>query len=127
MRSDTAERPSTTLVGCLHAAHGAYMIAVGLGLGLFAWILPTLLVKVVDSGVVDPTVLPGIARQVIDHPHLMPLVAMPVIVFGLMGIRRVPPAWLWVVLGYGSLLVPALVLVYSFVVTIGLLYRYTPL
>ena len=121
----TTER--TSLVGCLHAAHGAYMIATGLGLGLFAWILPTLLVKVVDSGVIDPTVVPRIARQVIDHRHVMPLVAIPVIVFGLMGIKRVPPAWLWVVLGYVSLLAPAIVLVYTFVVTIGLLYRYTPL
>ncbi len=90
-------------------------------------ILPTLLVKVVDSGVIDPTVVPRIARQVIDHRHLMPLVAIPVIAFGLMGIRRVPPVWLWVVLGYGSLLGPALVLLYTFLVTIGLLYKFTPL
>ncbi len=117
----------TSLIGWLHAAHGTYMIATGLGLGLFAWILPTLLVKVVDSGVIDPAAVPRIARQVIDHRHLMPLVAIPVIAFGLMGIRRVPPAWLWVVLGYGSLLVPAFVLLYTFIVTIGLLYRFTPL
>ncbi len=123
----STERPSKSLIGCLHAAHGTYMIATGLGLGLFAWILPTLLVKVVDSGVIDPGAAPRIARQVIDHRHLMPLLAIPVIAFGLLGIRRVPPAWLWVVLGYGSLLVPAFVLLYTFIVTIGLLYRYTPL
>jgi len=117
----------TSLIGWLHAAHGAYMIAAGLGLGVFAWILPTLLVKVVDSGVIDPTIVPRIARQVIDHRHVMPLVAIPVIAFGLMGIKRVRPAWLWVVLGYVSLLAPAMVFVYTFVVTIGLLYRYTPL
>ena len=66
-------------------------------------------------------------RAVIEHRHLMPLVAIPVIAFGLLGMRRVPPAWLWVVLGYGSLLAPAMVLVYTFVVTIGLLYMFTPL
>ena len=122
-----AERPSTSLIGCLHAAHGVYLIIAGLVLGLFTWIIPTLLVKVVDSGVVDPTIVPPVARLVIDHRHLAPLIAVPVIAFGLAGVRKIPPAWLWVVLGSVSLLLPTLLLLYTFVVTIGLLYRYTPL
>jgi hypothetical protein len=123
----TTDRTTKYVIGCLHAAHGVYMIAAGLGLGVFAWILPTLLVKVVDAGVIDPTDVPRVARQVIEHRHLMPLVALPVIAFGLLGMRRVPPAWLWVVLGYCALLAPAMMLVYTFIVTIGLLYSYQSL
>ncbi len=122
-----AERPSTSLIGRLHAAHGVYLIIAGLVLALFTWIIPTLLVKVIDSDVVDPTIVPPVARLVMDHRHLVPLVAVPAIAFGLAGVRRIPPAWLWVVLGSVSLLLPTLLLFYTFVVTIGLLYRYTPL
>ncbi len=122
-----AERPSTSLIGWLHAAHGVYLIIAGLVLALFTWIIPTLLVKVIDSDVVDPTNVPPVARLVIDHRHLVPLAAVPVIAFGLAGVRKIPPAWLWVVLGSVSLLLPTLLLLYTFVVTIGLLYRYTPL
>ncbi len=118
-----ATRPSQSVSGCLYAAHGAYMILAGLLLAVMCWLIPSLLAKVADSDVVDPDQLPALARWVLDTGDLMPLLALPVIVFGLIAVNKVRWPLLWVILGMVSMLLPAALLVYTFVVTIGLLYQ----
>ncbi len=116
-------RPFGTLSGCLYAAHGAYLIVAGLFLAAFSWIIPILLIKVVNSGVVEQRHLPDLARGVLEHRALMPLLALPCIVFGLLLVNKVPSRSVWLVLGLLSTAIPAGLLIYTFVVTIGLLYR----
>ena len=118
-----ATRPSQSVSGCLYAAHGAYMILAGLLLAVMCWLIPSLLVKVADSDVVDPDQLPALARWVLGTGDLMPLLALPVIVFGLIAVNKVRWPLLWVILGMVSMVLPAALLVYTFVVTIGLLYQ----
>ncbi len=116
-------RPSQSVSGCLYAAHGAYMILAGLILAVMCWLIPRLLAKVADSDVVDPDQLPALARWVLETGDLMPLLTLPVIVFGLIAVNKVRWPLLWVILGMVSMLLPAALLVYTFVVTIGLLYQ----
>ncbi len=123
MPAPAAEHPSHTVSGCLYAAHGAYMILAGLILAVMSWLIPLLLVKVVSSDVVDTDQLPRVARWMLERRELMPLLALPVIVFGLIAVNRVRWPLLWAILGLVSMLVPAALLVYTFVVSIGLLYR----
>ncbi len=118
-----AERPFNTLSGCLYTAHGAYLILAGLILAIFCWFVPSLLIKIVGSGVVDESKLPKIAHDVLEHRDWLPLLALPVIVFGLIVLNKVPPRWLWLVLGFVSMLLPAGLLIYTFVVSMGLLYQ----
>ncbi len=118
-----ASRPFGTLSGCLYAAHGAYLIIAGLFLALFSWLIPQLLIKVVTSEVVDARDLPDVARGVLEHRALMPLLALPVVVFGLLLVNKVPSRSVWLVMGLLSTLLPAGLLIYTFVVTIAILYR----
>lgn len=125
--SPKQQKPPASLSGCLFAAHGLYTIVAGLALAVFSWILPTLLVKVVESGVFDPDSVAPVARQVIEHRRLMPVIALPAIVFGVIGIIKLPPHWLWAALGFLSILLPGVLLIYTFLATVGMLYQTNPL
>jgi hypothetical protein len=100
-----------------------YLILAGGALGFLSWFIPSMLVKVVNSDVIDPRSVPETARQVIAHRDSMPLLGLPVIIFGLMVINKVPWRWLWVLLGLLSMLLPMVLLIYTFIATIGLLYQ----
>ncbi len=123
----TAERPAKSLIGWLFAAHGLYVILVGVALAVFGWIIPMLLVKVIDSDVIDPRSVPWVARFAIDNRQLMPLIALPAIACGVAGIFKIRPHWLWATLGFVALLVAALFLLYTFIVTMAQLYQVNPL
>ena len=123
----SAEQPVKSAIGCLAAAHGLYLVVAGLALAVFAWLIPMLLVKVVESDVIDPGSVPRAARLAIDNRGLMPIIAVPVIVFGVMGLCKVRPHWLWATLGLLALLLPGLFLLYTFLVTIAQLYQVNPL
>ena len=125
--SPNQQKPFASLSGCLFSAHGLYTILAGAALAVFGWILPTLLVKVVDSGVFDPGSVAPVARQVIEHRSLMPLIALPAIVFGVLGVIKLPPHWLWAALGFLSILLPGVLLIYTFLATVGMLYQVNPL
>ncbi len=122
-----AERPAQSLIGWLFAAHGLYVILAGVAVAVFAWIIPMLLVKVVNSDVVDPRSVPWVARLAIDNRALMPLIAMPAIACGVAGIFKIRPHWLWASVGFVALLVAALFLLYTFIVTMAQLYQVNPL
>lgn len=120
--SDTIARPFGTLSGCFYAAHGVYMVIAGLVLAVFCWLIPKLLVNITSSEVVDEKSLPAAARAVLEHREFMPLLALPVIIIGLIILNKVPPRWLWLVLGFIAMLLPAALLIYTFIVAIGTLY-----
>lgn len=120
-------RPLSSLKGWLYAAHGIYLILAGLALAVFCWLIPTLLDKVVSPDVIDPGQVPALARGVIEHRALMPLTALPAVLLGVASVSKVPLRWLWVALGLLSLLAPTVILLYTFVVTVGQLYREQPL
>lgn len=124
---EATRRSLKTAAGCLYAAHGVYMIAAGLALAAFAWIIPMLLVKVVHSDVIDPHAVPRSAMLAIDHRALMPLLAIPAIAFGVAGVCRLKPHWLWATLAFIALLLPGLFLIYVFMVTMAQLYQGNPL
>ena len=125
--SPTQQKPPARLSGCLFAAHGLYTIVAGIALAVFGWILPTLLVKVLDSGVFDPGDVAPLARLVIEYRHLMPLIAVPAIVFGVFGVTKLRPHWLWATLAFLSILLPGVLLIYTFLATVGMLYQTNPL
>lgn len=125
--SGEGARYSHTVSGCLYAAHGVYMIGAGLALAVFCWLIPMLLVKVTSSEVVEVERLSPTARWVLDYHDLMPLMAIPVIVLGVVALNKVPLRLLWTILGVIALLVPAALLIYTFVATIALLYDPAPL
>ncbi len=118
-----AQRPAKSLIGWLFAAHGLYLVIAGLALAVFAWIIPMLLVKVVESDVIDAQSVPRLSRLAIHYRGLMPLMALPAIAFGVAGICRARPHWLWAALGLLGLLLPAIFLINSFLVTMAQLYQ----
>ena len=122
-----AQQPAKSLVGWLFAAHGLYVIIAGVALAVFAWLIPMLLVKVVDSDVIDPRSVPAAARFAIDNRAVMPLLAAPAIAFGVAGICKIRPHWLWATLGFLALLLAAMFLLYTFIVTMAQLYQINPL
>ena len=122
-----ADRQLAAAKGCLYAVHGAYMIIAGLCLAVFCWLIPWLVEKIVNSDVVDRDRLPALAAAVLDHRGLMPLTAAPAIVLGLVVLRKVPGRMAWTIVGVVWTLVPAALLIYTFVVSMGLLYQFQPL
>jgi hypothetical protein len=86
-----------------------------------------LLVKVVASDIIDPQSVPGAARFAIDNRAVMPLLAAPAIAFGVAGICKIRPHWLWAALGFLALLLAAMFLLYTFIVTMAQLYQINPL
>jgi hypothetical protein len=118
-----AQQPAKSLVGWLFAAHGLYVIIAGLAVAVFAWLIPMLLVKVVNSDIIDPRSVPGAARFAIDNRAVMPLLAAPAIAFGVAGICKIRPHWLWAALGFLALLLAAMFLLYTFIVTMAQLYQ----
>lgn len=127
MEQSNTERPAQSAIGCLAAAHGLYLVVAGLALAVFSWLIPMLLVKVVESDVIDPQSVPRVARLAIDNRGLMPLLAVPAIVFGVMGLCKVRPHWLWASVGLLALLLPGLFLIYVFMVTLAQMYQLNPL
>ena len=123
MDTSTTERPLATLKGWLYVAHGAYLILAGLVIAAFCWVIPYLLQKVTASDLIDPDQVRPLARSVLDHRNWMPLLGLPAVIFGLLTLFKTPLRWLWVTLGIVFLIVPGVVLIYTFVVTIGLLYQ----
>ncbi len=121
-----AQRPAKSLIGWLFAAHGLYLVLVGVAVAVFAGIIPMLLVKIVDSDVIDPRSVPRVARMAIDNRGLMPLIALPAIACGVAGICKARPHWLWAALGLLGLVLPALFLIYTFLVTMAQLYQTNP-
>jgi hypothetical protein len=122
-----SHRPFSSLSGWLYAAHGVYLILVGSALAVLSWLIPLLLTKVAESDLVEPSDIPPFARQVVEHRAWLPLLAAPVIAFGLLLTANVRYRWVWIVLGLLSMLLPAGILIYSFVAWIGALYRLQPL
>jgi hypothetical protein len=84
-------------------------------------------VKVVNSDIIDPRSVPGAARFAIDNRAVMPLLAAPAIAFGVAGICKIRPHWLWATLGFLALLLAAMFLLYTFIVTMAQLYQINPL
>ena len=103
------------------------MIFAGLVLAFFCWLIPRLLVKVVESDVARESEIPAVALWVVGNREFMPLLSLPVIVIGLVALTKIRPRWLWAVLGLGSMLLPAVLMIYTFIVSIGILYEYQEL
>jgi hypothetical protein len=112
-----------SLKGCLYIAHGAYLILAGLVIAVFCWVIPNLLQQVTASDLIEPDQVRPLARTVLDHRNWMPLLGLPAVIFGLVTLFKTPLRWLWVTLGVVFLIVPGVILIYTFVVTIGLLYQ----
>jgi hypothetical protein len=112
-----------TVKGCLYVAHGVYLVLGGIVVAAFCWVIPFLLQDVVASELIDPDQVKPLARRVLEHRNLMPLLGVPAVIFGLVVLFKAPPRWLWITLGVLSLLGPAAILLYTFVVTVGLLYQ----
>jgi hypothetical protein len=123
MATSSDERVLTSLKGCFYISHGVYLIGAGIAVGVFCWVIPYLLQQVVASDVVEPRDVPAFARQVLDLRNVMPLLALPAVILGIVSMFRLPHRWIWVALGAVALVAPAAILVYTFVVTIGLLYQ----
>ena len=128
MAEEKAKDPTLTAVsGWLYAIHGVYMIVAGTCLAFFSWLIPMLVARIVASDVINPDDVPLLAKGVLDHRELMPLTALPVLALGITGLTKAPWRMLWVILGMVALLLPALLLVYTFIVSVGLLYQPNPL
>jgi hypothetical protein len=123
--TSTGERPLASLKGCLYIAHGAYLILAGLVIAVFCWVIPYLLQQVMASDMIEPDQVRPLARSVLDHRNWMPLLGLPAVTFGIVSLFKAPLRWLWVALGVVALIVPGVVLIYTFVVTVGLLYQTT--
>ena len=123
MTTGSAQRPLASLKGWLYVSHGVYLILAGIVVAAFCWVIPYLLQQVVGSDLIDPDQVRPLARRVLDHRDLMPLLALPAVIFGLVTLFKTPLRWLWVTLGMLALIAPAAILVYTFVVTIGFLYQ----
>jgi threonine/homoserine efflux transporter RhtA len=113
----------SSLKGCFYIAHGIYLIGAGIAVGVFCWVIPYLLNQVATSSLIEPEQIPAAAWRVLEHRNLMPLLALPAVILGVVSLFKVPGRWLWVTLGAIALAAPAVILVYTFVVTIGLLYQ----
>ncbi len=104
-----------------------YLIIAGLGLAVLCWVIPLLLHKILRSDVVEESSLPPLVLSIDAHRHLMPLLALPTIAFGIVMLFKVPWRYVWLGLGLLVMLVPAVLLLYVFVVAMSALYDPAPL
>ena len=127
MTDPSSKRPFTLVCGWLFAAHGVYQMIAAIALAGLSWLLPGLLEKIACSGVLDPADVPPAVQRLLANRAWLPLWALPGFVLGLLLVLKVQYRWLWMLLGVGSLLLPAMLLVYAFVALIAPLYQYRPL
>ncbi len=128
MPSTTESEPGLSgVTRWLTAIHGVYLIGAGIALAGLSWLLPHQLAKLGVSGAIDQAQIPSLGRLVIDHRGWLPLLAVPVVIFGLLLTAGARLRWVWLILGVTSLLIPAALLIYTAVVWIGSLYLYQPL
>ncbi len=128
MPSTTESKPRLSgVTRWLAAIHGVYLILAGTALAGLSWLLPHLLAKLQVSEAIDQPEIPLLGRLVIDHRGLLPLLAVPVVIFGLLLTAGARLRWVWHTLGVMSLLIPAALLIYTAVVWIGSFYVYRPL
>jgi len=128
MPSTTESKPRLSgVTRWLAAIHGVYLILAGTALAGLSWLLPDRLAKLGESGAIDQAEIPWLGRLVIDHRGWLPLLAVPVVIFGLLLTTGARLRWVWLILGAMSLLIPAALLIYTAVVWIGSLYVYRPL
>ncbi len=114
-----------SLSGCLFAAHGVYMVGAALALGVLCWWIPGLLAKIAESEVRGVAV-PQLVHLLITHRPWVPLVALPTLFFGVLLTMNVRFRWVWLMFGLVSMLLPAALLIYAFLVLVGPLYYPAP-
>ena len=75
-----------------------------------------------QSDLIDPGEVPRFAQLLLEHRRWIPLLALPTVTFGVLATLKVRWRWLWVAMGLVSMLVPAGLLIYSFIAWVGRLY-----
>ncbi len=127
MTNPSSDRPFTLVYGWLFAGHGVYQMIAAIALAGLSWLLPDLLEKIASSAVLDPADVPQAVQRLLANRAWLPLWALPGFLLGLLLMLKVRYRWLWMLLGVLSLLLPAMLLVYAFVVLIAPLYQYRQL
>ncbi len=127
MADPSSERTLPLVSGWLFAGHGVYQMIAAIALAGLSWLLPGLLEKIASSAVLDPADAPPAVQRLLANRDWLPLWALPGFLLGLLLVLKVRYRWLWMLLGVLTLLLPAMLLVYAFVVLIAPLYQYRQL
>ncbi len=124
---DKNETPASTAKRWLFRFNGLYYIIASVGLGIGAMLMPRLLDVVIKNNLTSRNDLPGMAKWCMDNRGLLPLLALPTLVCGILLMVNPKRKWLITILGLIAMLMPVAAILYCFISAMAQLYDPPPL
>lgn len=107
--------------------NGLYYIIASIVLGIGAMLMPRLLDVVVKNNLASPSDLPNMAKWCMDNRGLLPLLALPTLICGIMLMVYPKRKWLLTILGLIAMMIPLAAILYCFISAMSQLYDPPPL
>ncbi|MCH8823022.1 MAG: hypothetical protein IH984_05885 [Planctomycetes bacterium] len=124
---DKNESPASTAKRWLFRLSGLYYILASVGLGIGAMLMPRMLDVVIRNDLASPSDLPGLAKWCMDNRSLLPLLALPTLVCGIVLMLNPKRKWLMSMLGLIAMMLPLAAILYCFIAAASQLYNPPPL
>ena len=124
---DKNESQASTAKSWLFRFSGLYYIIAAVGLGIGAMLMPRLLDVVIKNDLTSRSNLSGMARWCMDNRSLLPLLALPTLVCGIVLMLNPKRKWLMSILGLIAMMLPLAAILYCFIAAASQLYNLPPL
>ncbi len=127
IRGTRQPRDPIRLTRVLGRATGLGLVVGAPACGLLGWLALSLLAGLVVDPPYPPDEVPAFVAWCVTVRVAVPVLALPALLCGALLLRRPRRPWLLSVFGSLSLLIPAAVVMYCFVMVVAPMYRYRPL
>lgn len=124
---DKNESSASTAKRWLFRFSGLYYIIASVVLGIGAMFMPRMLDVVIKSNLASPSDLPNLAKWCMDNRGLLPLLAFPTLVCGIVLMLNPKRKWLMSILGLIAMMLPLTAILYCFIAAMSQLYNPPPL
>lgn len=124
---DKNESSASTAKRWLFRLSGLYYIIAAVVLGIGAMMMPRFLDVVSKSDLASRNNLSGMAKWCMDNRSLLPLLALPTLVCGIVLMLNQKRKWLMSMLGLIAMMLPLAAILYCFIAAMAQLYNPPPL
>ena len=124
---DKNQSSASTTKRWLFRLSGLYYIIVAVGLGIGTSLMPRLLDVVIKNDLASRSDLSSFANWCLDNRSLLPLLALPALVCGILLMVYPKRKWLLSILGIVTMLLPLAAIMYCFIAAASQLYNPPPL
>lgn len=124
---DKIESSASSAKRWLFRLSGLYYVIASVVLGIGAMFMPRMLDVVIKNNLASPSDLPNLAKWCMDNRGLLPLLALPTLVCGMVLMLNPKRKWLMSILGLIAMMLPLAAILYCFIAAMSQLYNPPPL